>query len=464
MAKCVETGRGLQGGGCRELDWDLRGAPGSTPGHPAGLQTAGRGAEECPQHRGRASPSPSLPDPLGGTLPAPLFSEKGKGVRHPRSLRPPHPVPSHCNSGGVPLSGFLKGRHRTHDGVQEKQRPVEMGGGVRRTSREPEPGLTRANLVPHWCAAQGPGPARPAGSALPAGKLQRRKARVGQNPRAERPAPLPIPIHPARPDTTSLSLEEEFRKKGEENKSRCGERAASLRRREQRAGRLGPPRPLAPGALPFPRPPPARPSLAIHHSVPRQCRRGPAPQPPAPRPLALGFQRGRRGSGRLPGGDSGCPAAAQALRTSENHGPRSEAAPRSPTLAPSPARGCPCKTRPAPLGGPSPTGHKGGRAPPYSPPQISNPSRKPCLETNLSPTFQPDCRPQAATDAPWLITRHRCRRLKNPLPSCRGLGRLALCISATNAPRGSRQSWPQATHPDWAWAASSTPFKHLAAS
>lgn len=57
-------------------------------------------------------------------------------------------------------------------------------------------------------AQESPGAGDPAGCVLPAGKLQRRTARVGHNPRAERPAPLPIPIHPARPVTTSLSLEE----------------------------------------------------------------------------------------------------------------------------------------------------------------------------------------------------------------------------------------------------------------
>lgn len=135
---------------------------------------------------------------------------------------------------------------------------------------------------------------RARGSALPAGKLQRRKARVGQNPRAERPAPLPIPIHPARPVTTSLSLEEEFRRKEEENKSRCGERAASLRRREQRAGRLGPPRPRAPGAPPLP----ARLSLALPPPGPLQCRRGPAaPAATRPAPSRSGFSAARGGWG-----------------------------------------------------------------------------------------------------------------------------------------------------------------------
>lgn len=129
------------------------------------------------------------------------------------------------------------------------------------------------------------------GNALPAGKLQRRKARVGQNPRADRPAPLPIPIHPARPVTTSLSLEEEFRRKAE-NQSRCGERGASLRRREQRAGRLGSPRPRAPGAPPPRAPRPRHPSPG-----PLQCRLGPA----TPAPSRSGFSAAREGWGSWAG-------------------------------------------------------------------------------------------------------------------------------------------------------------------
>lgn len=70
-----------------------------------------------------------------------------------------------------------------------------------------EPGTpTRAGRP--WSGGNRRSVPRSGSCVLPAGKLQRRTARVGHNPRAERPAPLPIPIHPARPVTTSLSLEE----------------------------------------------------------------------------------------------------------------------------------------------------------------------------------------------------------------------------------------------------------------
>lgn len=48
--------------------------------------------------------------------------------------------------------------------------------------------------------------------------MQRKTGRIWKSPRAVDPAPLPIPIHPARALTTILSLEEEFKKRKKKKK------------------------------------------------------------------------------------------------------------------------------------------------------------------------------------------------------------------------------------------------------
>lgn len=303
---------------------DLRGAP---RGHP---WTPGRFAKwwvrspgKRPLLRGRASPRPSLRGLLRGASLVPPFWEVR---RHLQPKRPFRPASFQCSLSRVP-PGFPRASSRLPRGVGEtktsgngrpdppggRHRPAPRRGGGREEARQPAV------------------PAPRAVSALPAGKLQRRKARVGQNPRADRPAPLPIPIHPARPVTTSLSLEEEFRRKAE-NQSRCAEKAASLRRREQRAGRLGPPRPRAPGAPPPRVPRPRHPSPG-----PLQCRPGPAaPAAAPPAPSRSGFSAAREGWGSWAGTQApGCGAGRGDLGD-----PRARGAPRLPTQkGPSPRAG-----------------------------------------------------------------------------------------------------------------------------
>lgn len=190
-----------------------QGRPGSTPGHRTGLQTAGREAREsAPRIRVRATLSPPSPGPLSGasrvppflgsweTSPAPAISPPGSFSFQPERV-PPHPPARSPRASIAPSAGRGRNKDAWKREAGARGRPASLSsdspadlwpGAARRPGERPSPG---------W------------GSALPAGKLQRRKARVGQNPRAGRPAPLPIPIHPARPVTTSLSLEEEFRRK-----------------------------------------------------------------------------------------------------------------------------------------------------------------------------------------------------------------------------------------------------------
>lgn len=291
-------GTALQGGARR----DLAGTSGAHPslphrlhsGHQAGLRTGGRGSPKVPPAVSARLPSYlSVGDPQG-RVPCTPFSGRREA---PQALRPPRQAPSHCSRGEVPPA------RRPHGHAPRLRRDAgktKTRGGARR-----RPAAARRTSAPTGWPACGPARGRRPpgqGSALPAGKLQKRTARVGQNPRAERGAPLPIPIHPARPVPTSLSLEEEFRRKGD-SKSRCGEGTASLRRREQRAGRLGPSRPRAPGAPPRP--------AAIHHSGPLQCARGPAtpaPRGPPPRarvsarPAGGGAAAGASGPGAGAGG------------------------------------------------------------------------------------------------------------------------------------------------------------------
>lgn len=59
--------------------------------------------------------------------------------------------------------------------------------------------------------------------------MQRKTGRIWKSPRAVDPAPLPIPIHPARALTTILSLEEEFKKKKKKKKEKGGEEEKNKR-------------------------------------------------------------------------------------------------------------------------------------------------------------------------------------------------------------------------------------------
>ena len=94
-------GTGSRGRGRSGLGGDLRGAPGSTPGHRTGLQTAGREAREsAPRIRVRASLSPPSPGPLRGTSrvppflgswetsPAPVISPPGSFSLQPERVPP----------------------------------------------------------------------------------------------------------------------------------------------------------------------------------------------------------------------------------------------------------------------------------------------------------------------------------------------------------------------------------------
>lgn len=281
---------------------------------------------------------PPTPGPLRGASRVPSFSEGGM---RPRPLRPPRPAPFQCSRSMVPPESPRASIAPSAGRVRNKD-PWKWEAG--------SPGEPLANFgsdslpgVAQDCKeARVAGCPRAPGGALPAGKLQRRKARVGQNPRADRPAPLPIPIHPARPVTTSLSLEEEFRRKEAENQSRCGEKAASLRRREQRARRLGPPRPQAAGAPPPRAPRPPHPSPG-----PLQCPRGPAtPAAAPPAPSRSGFSTARTGAGVLGelGGDPGGSAAARAAGTSGTPGRRARrGSPRRKGRAPQ--AGQPCRAQ-----------------------------------------------------------------------------------------------------------------------
>lgn len=185
------------GRGGRGLIWDLPSAPSSTPGQPTGLQTGGRGAGESAP--GEESEPPLLlsfgaPKGVQGTR----FLEEGRGAKkHPQLCRSPHLLlffPHLQVSSDIHRSLC---RARDKDSWQwESGFPGGWRTGDPNSRREAQERGTRLAIP------------RPGSCVLPAGKLQRRTARVGHNPRAERPAPLPIPIHPARPVTTSLSLEE----------------------------------------------------------------------------------------------------------------------------------------------------------------------------------------------------------------------------------------------------------------
>lgn len=180
----------------------------------------------------------------------------------PPQARPGHPFSSSGGGERRPRPRVSTGTHRVLGGAAGKQRPVGTGAG---------PGGLAGPQGAGDPAAQVAGrPGRD--SALPAGKLQRRKARVGQNPRAERPAPLPIPIHPARPVTTSLSLEEEFRRR--EKKIN---RAAAEKGQPRAAGGSSEPGARSTSAAGAPRGPPPRP--AARHARPSR----------RPRPRRSGF-------------------------------------------------------------------------------------------------------------------------------------------------------------------------------
>lgn len=192
------------GRGGRGLIWDLPSAPSSTPGQPTGLQTGGRGA-------GESAPGAESEPPLLLSFGAPKrrpghpFSRKKGGGQRSIPSSADLPICSCSSELGQEFSplGLSSDIHRSLCRARDKdpwQWESGSPGGWRtgdpKSRREAQERGTRL-AVP-----------RPGSCVLPAGKLQRRTARVGHNPRAERPAPLPIPIHPARPVTTSLSLEE----------------------------------------------------------------------------------------------------------------------------------------------------------------------------------------------------------------------------------------------------------------
>lgn len=119
-----------------------QGRPGSTPGHRAGLHTAGREAREsAPRIRVRAALSPPSPGPLSGaprvppflgswgTSPAPATSPPGSFSFQPERVPPPPPGP-HAH-------------HRAFGWTREKQRRVETRGGAPRAPGGPELRLAR---------------------------------------------------------------------------------------------------------------------------------------------------------------------------------------------------------------------------------------------------------------------------------------------------------------------------------
>lgn len=373
---------------------------GAPPGHPwapgrfANWRVSGQGKRPCPD----AVP-PLLPSfrASKGRVPGPPFLGKRRRLR---PKRPSRPAPLQCSPSRVPPPRVPKGIHAPSAGRGRNKDPWAPEAG-------PPGGATELRSESLGDAAQGCEEARAPlsrarGGALPAGKLQSRKASVGQNPRAGRPAPLPIPIHPARPVTTSLSLEEEFERRAEDQ-SRCGERAASLRRRELRAGGsvpLGRGRRARP--LPAPRPAPPRPALAIHHAAAPMWARPRRPRAAA-RPLSLGFQRRPRGVGTRGG--------------AEAVGPRGPRGPRDTGRA-----GQPCATR-------------GRQRAPRLPPETSDPSGG----TNPRSPFQLHCRPAVARASH--SDESPAHEAAGPLPSCLGFGG-----TATSAPRGP-SARPRATHP-----------------
>lgn len=175
---------------------------------------------------------------------------------------------------------------------------METRGGGPRAPGEPELRLARRPVARRREETWGAGPARPAGrSRAGAVPYLRGSCRGGRRESARIPGLVVLPLSPYPSIQLGLlPLASPWKKssgeKEEADKSRCRERAASLRRRELRAGRLGPPRPRAPGAPPRP----ARPSLASHRPAPRQCRRGPAaPAAARPAPSSSGFSAARGG-------------------------------------------------------------------------------------------------------------------------------------------------------------------------
>lgn len=292
------TGRGPGGGGGRGPAWDLRGGPGSTPVHPAGSHTGGRAAgESAPRCESALSPPPPCFRAPKGSVPGTPFLEGG---RRPRPLRPSCSGCFSWQPGGV-----LPPLPHPHRSPRASIAP-SAGRGRNKDWWKWEAGVpgTPANCSSDWLAdvwprgcdgaREGAWPAVPAPGAVPYLPGSCREGRRGS---ARIPGLNVLPLSPYPSIQLGLlplaspwkkSLEEE------ENKSRCGERAASLRRREQRAGRLGPPRPRAPGAPPPPRAPLPRPPSPGSPPMSARPRR---PSRHAARPLALGFQRGPRGVG-----------------------------------------------------------------------------------------------------------------------------------------------------------------------
>lgn len=261
------------------------------PGSFARWRVGEPGNVPPPAQRPCLSPAPLPPGPPGARARPPLLGKFG-GTSGPRDLSAPAPL--ECSPRRVP-AGFPPGIPRAFRGEREEQRPVERGGQVPPAGRRGE----RARCE----EARRPAVRAPRGliRALPAGKLQSRKARVGQNPRADGPAPLPIPIHPARPVTTSLSLQRRVEERSRKINPAAQERQPRSAGGSSEPGGSVPLGPRAPGAPPPRGPRPRHPSPG----PPPMWARPRRPRRRASRPLALGFQRRPRGVGGELGGDRG---------------------------------------------------------------------------------------------------------------------------------------------------------------
>lgn len=163
---------------------------------------------------------------------------------------------------------------------------MEMGGQVPQGGAPP----TRSGAVAR-AARRSPRP----GPSMP---YLRGSCRAGRRGSARIPGLIVLPLSPYPSIQLGLFPLASPWKKSSEEKQKINHAAQprwpSRRRREQRAGRLGSPRPRAPGAPPPRAPRPRHPSPG-----PLQC-----PPGPAARPLALGFQRRPPRVGEL-GGDRG---------------------------------------------------------------------------------------------------------------------------------------------------------------
>ena len=223
-------GTGSRGRGRSGLGGDLRGAPGSTPGHRTGLQTAGREAREsAPRIRVRASLSPTSPGPLRGTSrvppflgswetsPATVISPPGSFSLQPERVPPQPQVPTRI--------------HRAFGWTREKQRGVETRGGGPRAPGEPELRLARRPVARRREETWGAGPARPAGrSRAGAVPYLRGSCRGGRRESARIPGLVVLPLSPYPSIQLGLlPLASPWKKssgeKEEADKSRCRERA-----------------------------------------------------------------------------------------------------------------------------------------------------------------------------------------------------------------------------------------------